>query len=139
VTCEGTLVGGGYEVAEGQLSPFAIAGASVSRDAWQVTVNGRGTDNRPLSLRLIAICVLLPEPDPVAGGPTIGQEPVAERDEILPVVATSCLLASLLLALVLVMSARMRGRTRKGQQAQVAVVLRSHHSSFRLDEFREVR
>ncbi|HZM83987.1 MAG TPA: hypothetical protein VFC19_50355 [Candidatus Limnocylindrales bacterium] len=137
VPCEGTLVGGGYEVAEGQMPPFAIAGAGVSREAWQVTVNGRGPDNGPLSVRLIAICILLPEPDPVVVGPPI--EPVAERDEVLPLIASSCVVAALLLALVLVMSARMRSRTRKGQQAQVAVVLRSHHSSFRLDEFREVR
>jgi hypothetical protein len=139
VSCEGTLVGGGYEVAEGQLPAFAIAGAGVARDAWQVVVNGRGTDNRPLGLRLIAICVMFPEPDPVSDGPPIGREPVAEREEILPIIASSCVVAALLLALILVMSARMRGRTRKGQQAQVAVILRSHHSSFRLDEFREVR
>lgn len=137
VSCEGTLVGGGYEVAEGQLPPFAIAGAGVAGDTWQVMVNGRGPDNRPLSLRLIAICVMLPQPESV--GAPIGLEPVAERDEILPLVASSCVVAALLLALVLVMSARMRSRTRRVQQAQVAVVLRSHHSSFRLDEFREVR
>jgi len=139
VSCEGTLVGGGYEVAEGQLPPFAVAGARVAREAWQVTVNGRGADNRPLSMRLIAICVLLPEPDPVTDGPPLGREPVAEREETLPLIASSCLVAVLLLALVLVMSGRMRGRTRKGHQAHVSVVLRSHYSSFRLDEFREVR
>lgn len=139
VSCEGTLVGGGYEVAEGQLPPFAVAGAGVAQEAWQVTVNGRATDSRPLNLRLIAICVMFPEPDPASDGPVLGTGPIAPREETLPLIASSCLVAALLLALVLVMSARMRGRSRKGQQAQVTVVLRSHHSSFRLDEFREVR
>jgi len=137
VACEGQLVGGGFEVAEGQLPPFAISGAAVARDAWRVTVDGRSSDNRPLSLRVIAICVLFPER--VTDGPPVGRKPVSEREEILPIIASSCLVAALLLALILVMSARMRSRPRRGQQAQVSVALRSHHSSFRLDEFREVR
>jgi hypothetical protein len=140
VSCEGTLVGGGYEVAEGLLPPFAVAGAGIGRqETWQVTVNGRAGDSRPLHLRLIAICVMFPEPERTSAMPLPGSGPIAAREETLPLVASSCLVAALLLALVLVMSARMRSRSRKGQQAQVSVVLRSHHSSFRLDEFREVR
>jgi hypothetical protein len=138
VSCDGTLVGGGFEVAEGLLPPFGVAGAAVAGETWQVTVNGRGSDNRPLSVRMTAICVMLPEPDPMSDGPPLGQAPAA-REETLPLIASSCLVAALLLALVLVMSARMRSRSRKVQQAQVSVALRSHYSSFRLDEFREVR
>jgi hypothetical protein len=107
------------------------------RDSWQVTVNGRGRDNAPLELGLIAICVMFPErtSDPA----TVSVEPITERDEILPIIASTCLVSALLLAFALVIVARVRARPRRGPQPQVSVVLRSHHSSFRLNDFREVQ
>jgi hypothetical protein len=101
-------------------------------------VSGRTTDNHPLRLRLIALCVIFPE-SVTAPEPAVTVDPVSERDEILPVIASACLVAALILALALVMVARLRTRSRRGPQAQVAVVMRSHHSTFRFDEFREVR
>ncbi|HEX6683183.1 MAG TPA: hypothetical protein VF062_10325 [Candidatus Limnocylindrales bacterium] len=143
VMCDGQLVGGGYEMSEEQpaATPFSVVEAAVGGGAWRVGVSGRGADNQPFSVRLVAICVQLPGPGPGldTGGLPVGQEPVAERDEILPIIGGSCLVSALLLALILVMSARMRSRSRRGAQAQVAVVLRAHHSSFRMDEFREVQ
>lgn len=120
VTCIGTLVGGGYETIRGR--HIGVAAAFGDQDSWQVEVNAGG----PLSLRVTAICVDFPS-----------QETVAERDEVLPIIAGGCVVAGLLLVLVLVLAARLRNRGRT--RGHITVEIRSRRGDYRLDELEEVQ
>lgn len=129
VSCSDHLVGGGYQVTAGKLPNYSVLTAAASQDSWQLSLNGRSDDSRPLSLRLTPMCVTfltIESADPVAG-----------RDETLPIIVFVG--AGLLIFLVLIMVTRRGGSRRPAQHEQVAVVLRAHRGTFRLEELREVQ
>lgn len=136
-TCDGVLVGGGYRVADGKLPDYSVHTAAVSSGLWQVGVDGRDAANGPLALRLTAICAAFPAPTPaVAPSAPAAQRitPVASQNPTLPIAIGLSLL--LLLGLILVIRSRSRRPVRSGP---VAVVLRAHRGTFRLEELREVQ
>ena len=137
-SCEGVLVGGGYQVGNGgRLPGDSVFTAAVSNGRWHVGVDGRNDYNGPLVLRLTAICAAFPVPTPAvaASAPAgRGMDLTSGQGVLLPIAFVAGIL--LLLALILVTRRRSRRPTGHGH---VSVVLRANRGTFRLEELREVQ